>query len=566
MKRKLDIGNSNFKDIIEKNYYYIDKSLLIQDILDSQKQVLLIPRPRRFGKTLNLLMLRYFFEKDKPENKNLFNNLKISKCEKEILDHQGKYPIIYLSFKDAKAETWENTLLHIKAVITQVCREHRYLLESNVLTDVEKKEFSQLIDQTGHHVLFENSLKHLSSYLSRYHKENVVVLVDEYDTPIQAGYKKFYDDVVPFMRNLLSGAFKDNLFLFKGIITGILRVSRESIFTGLNNLSVHTILDEDFSDKFGFTEEEVKQILKDIEVSAKYSQVKEWYDGYTFGDVTDIYNPWSILNFVVSPHKGFKPYWINTSSDGLLKDQVKSRESLEARELVLKLISGGTIEKPIEENFVFPDLDTNKDLLWTLLTFSGYLTIKRQVNRKVYELQIPNFEITIIFQDIILYWFQTEVKVYRNLLEDTANALVQGDSEKFIEGFQKIIGDTFSYYDTASTPEKIYQAYTLGLLTILSDTYIIRSNRESGAGRYDILLIPHDKSKNGIVIELKAIDKKKSKESKKKFGDRVQKELSSALKQIDDRQYYKELISHKVGGVIKVAAVFAGKDVFVEMV
>ncbi|MCB1156782.1 MAG: AAA family ATPase [Leptospiraceae bacterium] len=575
--KMLDIGNSNFKDIIEKDYYYIDKSLLIQEILEAQKQVLLIPRPRRFGKTLNLLMLKYFFEKE-PDNQKLFTHLKIWNSGENILKHQGKYPVIYLSFKDAKADNWHKVLEHVKSEIAKAYERHQYLLDSNIITDIQKEHYISILKLTANETIYETSLKQLSEYLYRYHQEQVVILVDEYDTPIQSGYNKFYDDVVPFMRNLLSGAFKDNLSLFKGVITGILRVSRESIFSGLNNLSVFSILDKRMAEHFGFTEDEVKKILSDFKVSTSYQQVKEWYDGYIFGDTSDIYNPWSILNYVVENEIGFKPYWINTSSDTLLKEHIKSKNSDEARELILKLISGETIEKPIEENFVFPALNTNRDLLWTLLTFSGYLTIHKKLNLGLYELKIPNYEISYVFKNIILYWFQSEVKIYRNLLEDTMRALVGKKPEQFAEGFQRIIGDTFSYYDTDSTPvvrytkratqqpEKVYQAYTLGLLAILSDDYIIRSNRESGSGRYDILLIPQDKKKNGVVMELKSIPKKKSRETKKNFSERVDKEINEALQQIEEKKYYSELIEHRTAGIIKVSAVFAGKEVFVKMV
>lgn len=563
--KKFDIGNSDFKSIIENDNYYVDKSLFIQEVIDSQRQVLLIPRPRRFGKTLNLRMLKYFFEKDRPENEKLFTNLKIWKCEKEILEKRGKYPIIYLSFKDAKANTWEKVLAHLRIEITSVYREHIYLLKENCLLDFEHTEYMSIVDFSADDSFYENSLKHLSEYLYRYHKEKVVILIDEYDTPIQSGYKNFYEDVVSFMRNLLSGALKDNPYLYKGVITGILRVSKESIFTGLNNIGVYTILEQEFSDKFGFTEQETMQILEDLQVPTPYSEIKKWYDGYTFGDLTNIYNPWSILNYIVGYRNGFKPYWVNTSSDELLKERIKHKESTDSRELIHKLLNDESIEKVIEENFIFPDLETNKDLLWTLFTFSGYLTIGNKRDINIYELKIPNYEIKTVFQDIIFHWFHTEIRIIRNLLEDTANYLITNRLDKFAEGFQKIIGDTFSYYDTAGEPEKVYQAYTLGLLAILCDDYVIRSNRESGEGRYDILLIPKDKTQNGVVIEIKQIEKKK-RESQKKFKERIQKELESALKQIEENEYYKELLEHDVTNIIKVPIVFVGKTAYISNV
>jgi len=298
--KKLNLGYSSFKDLINNNYYFVDKSLLIEEVINIQKAVVLFPRPRRFGKTLNLSMLKCFFDKNETKNEQLFRDLKIWQTGDKTKHHCCKYPTISLSFKDAKAETWQKTLSHIKLELIKAYQQHRYLLQSNTLYEEEKQRIKKILTEVASEVDFEVSLKQLSDYLQRFHNEKVVILIDEYDTPIQAGYGKFYDEVVSFMRNLLSGAFKDNSNLYKGIITGILRVSKESIFSGLNNLSVYSILDEEFSDKFGFTEPEVIKILSDFEKETDYYEIKRWYDGYKFGETTNIYNPWSILNFVVS--------------------------------------------------------------------------------------------------------------------------------------------------------------------------------------------------------------------------------------------------------------------------
>ena len=299
--KSLDLGNSDFRNIIENNNYFVDKSLLIEEIIDAQNQVILLPRPRRFGKTLNLSMLKYFFDKSEPENKNLFTELKIWKSREDIKQHCGKYPIIYLSFKDAKANIWEDCFELLVSRIVKLYSMHDYLLESSVLKPHEKIMFNEILSESASKVKFQNSLEYLSDYLYRYHNQKVVILIDEYDTPIQSGYKKYYDEVVLFMRNLLSGAFKDNSFLYKGVITGILRVSKESIFSGLNNLSVFSILDNQFSDKFGFTELEVKQIVEDFKVEHKSELIRKWYNGYKFGRTEGIYNAWSILNDVLHP-------------------------------------------------------------------------------------------------------------------------------------------------------------------------------------------------------------------------------------------------------------------------
>ncbi len=563
--KKLNLGHSDFKDIIENNNYFVDKSLLIEDVLNAQKAVLLLPRPRRFGKTLNLSMLRYFFDKQEPENKNLFKDLKIWQTDETVKQHCCKYPVIYLTFKDTKADNWEDCYELIISEIINLYSEHRYLLENNILYENEKDIFNKILLKTASKIEYQRSIKQLSEYLQRYHNEKTVILIDEYDAPIQAGYKMFYDKVVSFMRNLLSGAFKDNNNIYKGIITGILRVSKESIFSGLNNISVYSILDNKFSDKFGFTENEIKQILTDFKVDTKYSQIKKWYNGYEFGNTSDIYNPWSILNYVVEPSAGFKTFWTYTSSNELIKEQIKKKDAVGIRAEMLKLINGETIKKDLEANFVFPNLSADSDLLWTLLTYSGYLTTKKEVSRKKHELAIPNFEIKTVFQDTILEWLKTDIKVKQLLLENTANYLINNEIAKFETGFKEIIGDTFSYYDTAKNHEYVYHSYILGLLAIIGDDYIIKSNKESGDGRYDIMLIPHDKSKNGVVIEIKQIEKQRKKENDTDFHNRINDQIKIAINQIDRNKYYKELIDNKIeiDKIIKVPIVFAGKEPYI---
>ncbi len=563
--KKLDLGNSDFKSIIENNNYFIDKSLLIKEVIDSQSQVLLLPRPRRFGKTLNLSMLKYFFDINQPENSTLFLNLKIWQEENEIKQKRGKYPIIYLSFKDAKQNTWEDTLKHIKIEIAKLFRTHTYLLKDNLLIDNEKNEFAKIADRTADNVDFEVSIKQLSEYLYRYYNQTVVILIDEYDTPIQASYKKFYENAIFFMRNLLSGAFKDNVFLYKGVITGILRISKESIFSGLNNVTVHTVFNDEFADKFGFTETETKQILRDFNVPTDYELVKKWYNGYKMGQLTDIYNPWSILNYAISYNSGFQTFWANTSSDDLLKEQLKDRDENYTREQLLKLINNETIEKEINQNFAFPDLEINKELLWSLLTFTGYLTTESKIDYQTFNLKIPNYEIKLVFKNIIMNWLNTDLKIRRNLLIETTKYLINNDIPKFEKGFKKIIGDTFSYFDIKGEPENVYQSYVLGLLAVIGDDYIIKSNRESGEGRYDILLIPHDKSKYGIVIEIKQIVREE-KDDNISFNTKIDNKLNEAKNQIDRNKYYMELIDNKITKIIKLPIVFAGKEPYITLI
>jgi len=567
-RKKLNLGNSDFKNIIQSNSYFVDKSLFIKEVINSEKNVLLFPRPRRFGKTLNLSMLQYFFDKNEPENIELYKNLKIYHDQDILENHCCKYPTINLSFKDAKADSWNNCYELIRAEISNLYERHNYLLTNDILTENEIKIYTEIISETASEIKYQRSLKQLSEYLQRYHNQKVVILVDEYDTPIQSGYKKFYNEVILFMRNLLSGAFKDNSNLYKGIITGILRVSKESIFSGLNNLSVYSILDEEFSDKFGFTEPEVKDILTDFEIETDYSEIKKWYDGYKFGEVTKIYNPWSILNFVVSKNEKFKTFWTNTSSNELIKNEIKKKNADNIRQELMKLINNEVIVKDIEENFVFTDLDTPKEILWTLLVYSGYLTTRKNISRKEYGILIPNYEIKTVFQDTIVEWIETDIKIIKSLLQNTANYLISNKINEFEKGFKQIIGDTFSYYDTAKNNEYIYHSYILGLLAIIGDDYIIKSNKESGEGRYDIMLIPHDKSKNGVVIEIKQIEKQHNDEINEVFFKRINTEIISATDQINRNKYYKELIDNKIeeNRIVKIPIVFAGKEPYVTLI
>jgi len=565
MQKELELGNSDFKSMMEGNKYFVDKSLLIRDVVKAQKQVLLFPRPRRFGKTLNLSMLRYYFDIRQPENQKFFTNLNIWKTEDEIKNLQGKFPIIYLTLKDTKANDWETTLTQIKYEIAKSYREHSYLLKNEILSEVEKNEFLKISDLSANLTLYKKGIFQLSEYLYRYYNQKVVILIDEYDAPIHAGYKTFYKEVVDFMRSLLSAAFKDNSFIYKGVITGILRISKESIFSGLNNISVFSILENEISDKFGFTENETKQILKDFNVTTPYTRIKKWYDGYKFGNTKNIYNPWSILNIAISYKSGCKPYWVNTSSNDIIKDCIIEKNADAIREQVLKLINGEAIEKELDENFVFPDFDKKKELFWTLLTFSGYLTIQKQINFNHFYLKIPNFELKYVFQDIILDWLDINVKVTKTLLEETTNYLVKNEIEKFETGFKTIMGDTFSYYDRNGEPERVYQAYILGLLALIGDDYIIKSNRESGEGRYDIMLIPHNKKNNGIVIEIKQLAKK-NKENKEDFYKRINSKIEEAEKQIEDNNYCKELIANKITNIIKIPIIFVGKEPYINKI
>ncbi|MEK7727527.1 MAG: AAA family ATPase, partial [candidate division KSB1 bacterium] len=360
--QKLPVGISDFKTVIEGNYYYADKSLLLKELLDQGAQALLIPRPRRFGKTLNLSMMRYFFEKTEADNSRLFRHLKIWQAGEEYIRQQGKYPVIFLTFKDVKEQSWENARQKILRLIQKEFLRHDRLLTGTHLKTEERKYFERIINLTAEQSAYEDGLALLSQFLANEHNQKAILLIDEYDTPIQAGYVNgYYAEVIGFMRNFLSAGLKDNSYLEKGVLTGIMRVAKESIFSGLNNLEVFTLLNHDFSDKFGLTEEEVTHLLEAFSLQERRHDVSAWYNGYQFGS-TIIYNPWSIINYTNKPREGFKPYWANTSDNAII-EQLLTHGGSELKAELENLIRGESIEKPIQENIIFRDLDKHEDLL-----------------------------------------------------------------------------------------------------------------------------------------------------------------------------------------------------------
>ncbi len=561
--KKILIGVSDFRNMIQGNGYYVDKTLFIKEIIDSGAQVSLFTRPRRFGKTLNLSMLRYFFDIRQPENRQLFDGLKISRYKEIMDDHCCQYPVIFITFKDVKRDTWEETLDKMKALIASLYDEHSYIYDS--LKPGEKKFFTAIIEKKAKSSDYEDSLLFLSELLYRYHGKQVIILIDEYDTPIHYGYDKYYDKIVSFMRNFLSAGLEDNSFLFKAVITGILRVSKESIFSGLNNIAVFSILNHQFDDKFGFTEQEVKQLLKDYDKSELFEQVKFWYNGYRIGDQTDMYNPWSILNFTAYAKSEFRSYWTQTSANEFIKHEISKQKSDQIRQDIETLLQGGTVTKDIVENFVFSDLETDKDLLWTLMLFSGYLTFTGRLWHNTYKLRIPNNEVKTVFQESVIHWIKNELQIQKSLLDETLHALIHGRLEEFEQGFRRVMQDTFSYYDTRKFNEYVFHAYFLGLLAILGDYYEIKSNRESGEGRYDILLVPRQPGFKGIVIEIKRTEPQRDNETHEQFQERIEQLLHQAIAQIERRKYYKELQNKGLSDkdILKVAIVFAGKTPYV---
>lgn len=555
-RKQLRIGTSDYQQFIATNGYFVDKTLFIKEVIDNAHEVMLIPRPRRFGKTLNLSMLRYYFDAGLKDTAKLFEPYLIWKEAGYYTAQQSKYPVIYLTLKGAKATTFETSQQDIYLILTAIYRDFQWLLEKNILNASEKADFQKITSRQANSSIYETSLKNLCSYLYRYYGEKTIVIMDEYDAPIHTGFQYgFYDAIIQTMKSLMGATFKDNPYLYKGVITGILRIAKESIFSDFNNPGIFTTLSYSFADKFGFTEAEVQKLLAYFGLEEKFDLAKEWYDGYQFGDIKSIYNPWSILNYLDKYREGLKPYWVNSSSDELIKNQITAKNAADIRTDLETLIKGRTIEKYIDENIIFSDFHKDKEVFWALLLFSGYLSVTHTYRGGWYQLSIPNQEVKTLFTKIILEWLKRNLHIRFDTLRAMAHSLTTNQIDAFKIHFKSIMSDTFSYFDVHTEPERVYQAYVLGLLSMLGDDYVIKSNRESGKGRYDILLLPRNLADYGIIMEIKQLDKDANQKN-------IQAELKAALGQIQKNQYYKELEAHEVQKRIEMAMVFVGKEVY----
>ena len=564
--KKLPIGNSNFREVIEDNYFYVDKSLLIQEVLDSGSKISLITRPRRFGKTINLSMLKCWFEVYQGHQiqreaglqpTELFHHLKIWQLGEEYTKHCGKYPVIYLTFKDVKESNWENCFEKLQDILIIEYQRHKYLLESSSLDEEDKLYFQRILNYSPRASDYKQSLKNLSKFLHLHYGEKVVVLIDEYDTPVhEAYYKKYYDLMIDFYRTFLGAGLKDNEHLEKSVITGILRISKESIFSDLNNFSVYTVLNQKYADKFGFTQEEVTAALDYYQLTDKQEGVKTWYNGYVFGNQTDIYNPWSILNFLEHHSEGLKPHWVNTSSNLIIRDLL-SRADSESKKDMESLLKRETIEKEVQVDTVFSEIENGGNTLWSFLLFSGYLKVVRQRvdGKRVYsQLLIPNLEIEYLYERFISGWLTDNLQSYE--LKELLNSLLTGNVDNLQFLLQKFILNSFSYLDpTGKEPERVYHAFILGLLLHLSDSHSVKSNRESGFGRYDIMLIPKRQNGVGVVIEFKLVYPH--------LKETLAIAAEKALGQIEDNRYEEELKSMGASAVLKYGMAFEGKEVLV---
>ncbi|MGL5797680.1 MAG: AAA family ATPase [Cetobacterium sp.] len=545
VKKRLPVGIDDFKEIIENNYFFVDKSMLINELLDKKSKVTLLPRPRRFGKTLNMSMLNYFFNiEDKESNRKLFNGLDISNTDK--MQYAGEYPVLYISLKDIKVSNWIECFNALKNLISNLFQSKIYIRES--LNEFQIKNFNDIL-MKNENADYSNSLKDLCGYLESYYKKKVIILIDEYDTPLVTAHSQgYYDEAIFFFRNFLSAALKGNPYLEFSVLTGILRIAKESIFSGLNNLTVSTILDSDFN-YFGLTVEEVETALKYYELDYELEEVKKWYNGYTFGEKL-VYNPWSLINFINKNALG--AYWINTSDNALIKQLLEKNDSKVVDDLKA-IFSGNEIEEVITENIVFSDLD-DVDTIWSLMLFSGYLTYSRLeisdiTGAKTYFLKIPNYEVQSFFKNtFIKEYSHGKTAMYFKMLED----LYKGDIERFQYKFKELYLSAVSYHDGGDS-EKYYHHFMLGLLLTLGDKYTITSNRESGYGRYDIALEPKDKKNFGLIFEFKIGDK-----------NSIGVKAKEALAQIDEKKYDISMKNNGVSKVIKIGMAFSGKDVAIE--
>jgi len=515
-------GIDNFKKLIDSNGYYVDKTLLIKELIDRPDQIVLITRPRRFGKTLNMSMLKYFFEIPKcrqdefeEDVRYLFDNLNITKAGDKYVQELGKYPVVYLTLKNAKQNNWEDTLYNLKLTIAKEYNRHKYLLEGEVLSEYEKEKYIEIINMKAERVEYTNVILHLTEYLKRYFKENCIVIIDEYDTPIQSGYiEGYFNEVIEFQKSMLVKGFKDNNALKQGILTGIMKVAQESIFSDFNNPSINTILSERYKDKFGFTEPEVEEMAEYLELTSHQYDVKKWYNGYVFGIDTVIYNPWSIIKFMSMPEDGLKPYWINTSDNRIIKD-IMQLDKAEGKKVVEKLIKGEEVEKVIEENIVYQSIKDNPDVAWSFLLHAGYLKTcgkEKGRNKYQYKLAIPNIEIQTIYEDIIISYLKED----EGILGDV-NYIIKSLFDNDIEYFERLMKELYlgqvSYHDTSLEKLKEWEqkerfesfnhGFMLGLFVQMGREFIVESNKEYGLGRPDIVIIPKDIEKTAYVFEFK---------------------------------------------------------------
>ena len=541
--KRLAIGVSDFKKIIEEDFYYFDKTKFIEEIINDGSEVKLFTRPRRFGKTLNMSMLKYFFDiENKEENKKIFKDLYIEKTE--AFKEQGQYPVIFLSLKDLKALTWEQMEKAIKSAISRLFSEYKYLL--NDLDKFDTLTFENILLKNTELEDLKEALKFLTRILYEKYNKKVVVLIDEYDSPLVSAYiNGYYEKAKDFFKTFYSSVLKDNSYLQMGVLTGIIRVIKAGIFSDLNNLRTYTILSEMYTDSYGLTEEEVVKSLKDYGIEQEISNVKDWYDGYKFGD-SEVYNPWSILNFL--DFKELRAYWVDTSGNDLIKDVLKNitKNTIEALE---RLFNGEGLKQNISGTSDLSKL-LSEDELWELMLFSGYLTVEEKIDQKNYVLRLPNKEIKELFRDTFLEKYFGRGSKLLYLME----ALTENRIDEYEERLQEILLTSVSYNDTKKGNEAFYHGLIMGMGLYLEGEYITKSNIESGLGRYDFVIEPKNKAKRAYIMEFKSTDN----------IEKLEEVSKEALEQIENKKYDVSLKQNGVKDITYMGIAFCGKEIKIE--
>jgi len=552
------VGTDDFKELRDDGGYFVDKSLLIKEVIAGSK-ALLLPRPRRFGKTLNLSMLRYFFEHTPDDHSYLFQDLAIASLP-EVMAKQGKYPVIFLSLKDVKGNNWEESWTELRKNIRFLFRRHAYLLDS--LESYQRVDFNAVLVNTGHEDLFRSSLKDIIQYLYEYHRQPVVVLIDEYDSPmIEAWDKGYYHPMADFMRSWLGGGLKhvEGAAVYRSVVTGILRIAKESIFSGLNNLDVWSTLSPGpFADKFGFTEEDVRRILLDFGQESASENIRAWYNGYNFGGVT-IYNPWSVSQSVNRFPSAPEPHWLNTASSQLVLTELE-RGGMELKRDLEKLLAGEELRYPISNTITFEDIGRNPEHIWSFLYAAGYLKAEKpaydplDTTTLTYALSLPNLEVAQVYKQFITRYFNEQLQWNNATVQDWLQSLLHCDWPRFEALLQELVDNLFSCHDTGKFPEAVFHAFTLGLLANLRGIYEIHSNPETGYGRADILLRPRSECfPLGFVIEFKSLPAERN----------LEQAVSDALAQIEVKQYARRLLEAGVPAeqIRQLAVVVSGRRV-----
>lgn len=552
----LPIGIDNFEKVIKGGYYFVDKTLFIKELLDMKGEVNLFTRPRRFGKTLNMSMLRYFFEEGKTDNTELFHGLKIMDAGKKYLAHMGKYPVISISLKSMKQYSYELAFDMLKkAVEGEFTRHWQEIEDSGKLTGEKLERYIRIRDLKGGESDYADSLKFLSECLYTCTGKRSVILIDEYDVPLENAYfSGFYDRMAALIRSLFESALKTNDNLEFAVVTGCLRISKESIFTGLNNLKVISITSQTYAEHFGFTPKEVEQMLQDYGLEENLETVQRWYDGYRFGDA-EVYNPWSVINYVDSCYKDkhafAKPYWSNTSSNSIVRNLVEHAD-ISVKQEIESLIEGGTIEKPIHEDITYDDMDSTEDNLWNFLFFTGYLKkiSERQEGETIYmEMAIPNSEVRYVYKNAVLRWFEEKTK--KKELTPLYESMLNGDTKTMAEILSENLMETISFYDYQ---ESYYHGFLVGMLKNIGN-YIVQSNRESGNGRPDILVRYPSVRGKAVIIEIKVA----------KTYQGLEEKCDEALRQIEEQKYEAALRQEGYQKILKYGVAFYKKECMVKM-